>query len=107
MRDNEPATPESERQIVADENDKMDREATPAPGTNRNGERTAAEPEFEPYINKRELAKRLGRTVRSVDTYLSKGLPHYKFMGKSVGFKWSEVDDYLRTHWRVGAHVRG
>ena len=60
---------------------------------------------FEGYIDKHELARRLGRTVRSVDTYMAKGLvPFYK-LGRTVAFKWSEVDQYLQAHCRVG--VRG
>ena len=62
-------------------------------------------PTFEGYIDKRELARRLGRTARSVDTYMAKGIvPFYK-LGRTVAFKWSEVDAHLRAHYRVG--VRG
>ena len=56
---------------------------------------------FEPYIDKKECARRVGRTVRSIDTYMSKGLPFYKLMGKTVAFKWSEVDAYFRANCRV------
>ena len=56
----------------------------------------------EGYIDKRELAKRLGRTPRSVDTYMAKGIvPFYK-LGRTVAFKWSEVDAHIRAHYRVG-----
>jgi len=62
----------------------------------------AVAPGPEGYIDKRELAKRLGRTPRSVDTYMALGMvPFYK-LGRTVAFKWSEVDAHIRTHYRVG-----
>ena len=58
-------------------------------------------PGTEPFIDKPELARRLGRTLRSVDTYMAKGMiPYYK-LGRTVAFKWTEVDTHLRTHFRV------
>ncbi len=58
--------------------------------------------EFEAYIDKRECAKLLGRTVRSVDTYMALGIiPYYK-LGRTVAFKWSEVDAHIKAHYRVG-----
>jgi predicted DNA-binding transcriptional regulator AlpA len=55
----------------------------------------------EGYINKAECAKRLGKTVRSIDTYMAQGiLPYYK-LGRTVAFKWSEVDAHIRAHFRV------
>lgn len=59
------------------------------------------EARFEGYIDKHECARRLGRTVRSVDTYMEKGIiPFYK-LGRTVAFKWSEVDDHIKAHYRV------
>ena len=63
-------------------------------------------PAFEGYIDKAECARRLGRTVRSVDTYMAKGvIPFYK-LGKTVAFKWSEVDAHIRAHYRVCVGAR-
>lgn len=57
---------------------------------------------YEGYIDKRECARRLGRTVRSVDTYMALGIvPFYK-LGRTVAFKWSEVDAHIMAHHRVG-----
>lgn len=57
---------------------------------------------FEGYINKHECARLLGRTVRSVDTYMAEGLiPFYK-LGRTVAFKWSEVDAHIKAHYRSG-----
>jgi predicted DNA-binding transcriptional regulator AlpA len=67
-----------------------------------NGE--SAKPEraqTEGYIDKHECARLLGRTVRSVDTYMAEGLiPYYK-LGRTVAFKWSEVDAHIRQNHRV------
>jgi hypothetical protein len=61
----------------------------------------AAMPEGD--IDKRELAKRLGRTPRSVDTYMALGIvPFYKLGRRTVAFKWSEVDAHIMAHYRVG-----
>ena len=61
---------------------------------------------FEGYIDKHECARRLGRTVRSVDTYMALGIvPFYK-LGRTVAFKWSEVDEHIKAHYRVGVRAR-
>ena len=66
----------------------------------------ASVPAYEGYIDKRECARRLGRTPRSVDTYMALGMvPFYK-LGRTVAFKWSEVDAHIRAHYRVGVQGR-
>jgi len=61
----------------------------------------AGDPAVESYIAKHECARRLGRTVRSVDSYMEKGIiPFYK-IGRTVAFKWSEVDAHIKAHYRV------
>jgi excisionase family DNA binding protein len=55
----------------------------------------AASEVYEPFIDKRECAKRLGKSLRTLDTYIATGrIPYYK-TGHCVSFKWSEVD----RHW--------
>ena len=67
-----------------------------------NAPQGGAVPGYEPYIGKPECARRLGRTVRSVDTYMALGIvPFYK-LGRTVAFKWSEVDEHIKAHYRVG-----
>ncbi|MFN7141043.1 MAG: excisionase family DNA-binding protein, partial [Limisphaerales bacterium] len=65
---------------------------------------TAAElpsPQLEPYITKVEVAQRLGKTVRCIDNWMKRGLiPFYK-IGRSVCFKWSDVDSHLSQTCRV------
>ena len=70
--------------------------------TSADADATGQQPEG--YIDKRECARRLGRTPRSVDTYMALGMvPFYK-LGRTVAFKWSEVDAHIKAHYRVGLH---
>lgn len=51
---------------------------------------------FEPFIGKAEVAKRLGKPMRTVNSWMQQGLlPYYK-IGRSVCFKWSEVEQHLK-----------
>ncbi len=56
---------------------------------------------FEPFITKPEVARRLGKRVRTIDNWMHQGLlPYYK-LGRSVAFKWSEVESHLEQVCRV------
>ncbi len=58
-------------------------------------------PAVEAFIKKPEVARRLGKTVRCVDNWMARGiLCHYK-IGRSVVFKWSEVEAQLAQSFRV------
>lgn len=60
------------------------------------GEPTVAEP----FIDKREVCRRLGVSVRTVELWMRQGfLPYYK-LGNSVRFKWSEIERHLGRHCR-------
>jgi excisionase family DNA binding protein len=55
----------------------------------------------EGFIGKTEVAGRLNKTIRTVDNWMSRGLlPYYK-IGRSVEFKWSEVEAHLAQTCRV------
>lgn len=55
----------------------------------------------EPYIDKVEVARRLRKQVRTIDNWMRDGkLPYFK-IGRSVNFKWSDVEAYLAAHFRV------
>jgi excisionase family DNA binding protein len=59
----------------------------------------AAQPEG--FIEKPEVARRLNKTIRTVDNWMTRGiLPYYK-MGRSVSFRWSEVEAHLAQTCRV------
>jgi predicted DNA-binding transcriptional regulator AlpA len=65
------------------------------------GARLAVRNPDEGFIDKRELAKRLGKSLRAVDGYIAKGLvPHYKWC-RTIAFKWSEVEAFMRENCRV------
>lgn len=58
-------------------------------------------PAEEIFITKPEVAQRLGKTLRTVDNWMNRGLlPYYK-IGRSVCFRWSEVQSYLAQTTRV------
>ena len=57
--------------------------------------------EPENFIGKNEVADRLGKTLRTVDNWMREGrIPFYK-IGRSVCFKWSEVEAHLAANYRV------
>lgn len=56
----------------------------------------------EPYIDKKEVARRLNKQIRTVDNWMkARILPYYKIK-RSVQFKWSEIERALQQHCRVG-----
>jgi predicted DNA-binding transcriptional regulator AlpA len=55
----------------------------------------------EEFIEKPEVARRLHKRVRTVDNWMKRGiLPYYK-IGRSVAFKWSEIEAALARTCRV------
>ena len=58
----------------------------------------------EPFINKEEVAARLGKTLRTVDNWMQRGLLPYFKIGRSVSFKWSDVEAHLAQNCRVCRH---
>ena len=58
-------------------------------------------PLFEPYIDKGEVGRRTQMRPRTIDDWMKRGLlPYYK-VGRSVRFKWSEVEAHLAANCRV------
>ena len=61
-------------------------------------QRTASDDE---YLTKLEVAQRLRKQVRTIDNWMRKGfLPYYK-VGRSVTFKWSDVQSHFDANYRV------
>lgn len=55
----------------------------------------------EEFIDKREVARRLKKKVRTIDNWMKRGiLPYYK-IGRSVSFKWSEIEAALVRTCRI------
>lgn len=53
------------------------------------------------YLSKREVARRLGRTTRTIDTYMQRGvLPYFK-VGRAVLFKWQDVESHFHQNFEV------
>lgn len=54
------------------------------------------------YLKKPELAKRLRKTTRTIDSWMMHGyLPHLK-IGKTVLFNWPAVKEHLAKNFTVG-----
>jgi excisionase family DNA binding protein len=53
------------------------------------------------YVNKAQVAKWLGVTVRTVDSFMKRGLLVYYRIGRTVRFKLEDVDAHLRKSCRV------
>lgn len=58
-------------------------------------------------VNKRELLQFLGRTNRTVDQWIDKGLPYKTRADRKKNIDWEfetkEVIDWLRDYWKGGA----
>ena len=55
----------------------------------------------ESFIDKPEVSRRTLKTIRTIDNWMRAGLlPYYK-IGRSVVFKWSEVEAHLAQNCRV------
>jgi excisionase family DNA binding protein len=62
---------------------------------------STAESKVEPFIDKRETAKRLGCGLRTIDSWMKRGiLPFYK-ISRKISFRWSEVEVALRQKCHV------
>lgn len=60
-----------------------------------------SETKTEGFIDKPELARRLGKSVRTVDSWMSRGiLPYYK-PDRCVLFRWSDVEQHIIRNYRV------
>ena len=69
---------------------------------------TSAEPQaVEKLLTKRDVAARLRKTTRTVETWMAIGhIPYYK-IGRSVLFRWSDVESFLDANYRVCAGGHG
>jgi excisionase family DNA binding protein len=80
---------------------------TPSPNTFVSGEKqsewqgTARNACGHSLLTKSEIANRLRKTTRTVDTWMAAGiLPHLK-IGRSVLFDWDDVQHHLNEYFRV------
>ena len=73
---------------------------------NSPGGQTGPEVSAERLLSKKELAPRLNVAVRTVDSWMQRGLLPYLKIGRSVRFRWSDVMEGLER-FRVGAKKGG
>ena len=59
------------------------------------GERATGQATQPDYENKRQLAARLGVSVRTIDNLLVRGLPHLKLTRRLTRFPRAAVDEWL------------
>ncbi len=55
----------------------------------------------EPFIDKKEVGRRLGIKPRTLDEWMKRGLLVRYKIARSVRFKWSEVEAHLAATCRV------
>ena len=62
--------------------------------------RSEGPPPVEGFIDKPEVARRLNKSVRTVDSWMRKGiLPYYK-PDRRVMFRWSDVEQHIISNYR-------
>ncbi len=66
-------------------------------------------PETEGFITKEEVARRLKKTVRTVEIWQKKGALPYVKVGQSVLFRWPAVEAHLEANFGIcnGANKKG
>ncbi|MCF7765974.1 MAG: helix-turn-helix domain-containing protein [Verrucomicrobia bacterium] len=60
----------------------------------------------EPFIDKKQLARHLGCTPRTVESYMSAGLIPFFKIRRSVKYRLSDVVAHMEQHYRVGGAAR-
>ncbi len=55
----------------------------------------------EEYITKDEVARRLKKTARTIENWQRRGYIPFVKAGKSVIYKWSDVEAHLQQNFRV------
>ena len=54
------------------------------------------------YVTKREVAKRLGKSPRTIENWVSQGILPCIKVQRSVLFPWADVQEALRGFYRKG-----
>jgi hypothetical protein len=72
----------------------------PAPRPKKSGDAPASD-----WVGKREIARRFDVFARTIDHWLSRGMPHFKPSARMVRFWIPDCDDWYRRQF--GAHGIG
>ena len=67
--------------------------------------REGSELHAEPFLTKQQVAQRLQKKPRTVDNYMKHGILPYFKIGRSVLFRWSDVQRHLESHYRIGGGI--
>jgi len=65
---------------------------------------TQREPSVEGYITKNEVARRLKKSVRTVENWQRRGIIPFVKAGHSALFNWPVVQRHLDSRYGVNAH---
>jgi hypothetical protein len=57
------------------------------------------------WVGKREIARRFGVSARTVDNWLTRGMPHFKPSARMVRFSIADCDEWYRRQF--GVHGTG
>jgi excisionase family DNA binding protein len=63
---------------------------------------TSGPPAGTEYVTKREVAKRLGKSPRTIEHWVNQGILPYIKVERSVLFPWADVQEALRGFYRKG-----
>ena len=55
----------------------------------------------EGFIDKPEVARRLNKTVRTVDNWMARGILPYYRLGRTIAFRWSDIEAHMKANYRV------
>ena len=77
-------------------------EALTDPG-NGQGAVTNTQDQAQGYLTKAEVAIRLRKTIRTIDSWMARGILPYFKIGHSVSFDWEDCQRHLAEHFRVSS----
>ena len=55
----------------------------------------------EGFIGKTEVARRINKTVRTVDNWMARGILPYYRLGRTIAFRWSDIEAHMKANYRV------
>jgi excisionase family DNA binding protein len=62
---------------------------------------TETPPGPEGFIDKPEVARRINKTVRTVDNWMARGILPYYRLGRTIAFRWSDIEAHMKANYRV------
>lgn len=59
-----------------------------------------------PWVGKKEIARRFDVCARTIDNWITRGMPHFKPSNRMVRFSISDCDDWYRRQFGVAGTGR-